>query len=212
MIDIGIYGGTFSPPHVGHINAALSFADQIKPQRVYIIPTSIPPHKQLDDGDRPELRFEMVQKAFNGKNDVFEVSDYETRQNSRCYTADTLAHFRKIYPAYDYRLTFLCGTDMFLTLDRWYHSERIFELARIAFMRRENVHENDMLINEKIALYREKFNADIIEIKGRTIEVSSTDIRADIASGGDGLGLIPKEILDYIHCKKLYMRQPSDIL
>lgn len=205
MIDIGIYGGTFAPPHIGHINAALAFDDFIKPRKLYVIPTAIPPHKRIDDGDDPSMRLEMAELAFGGLRESIEVCDYEIRQSGRSYTALTLGHFAGLYPPSEYRLTFLCGTDMFLTLGSWYKPESIFALARIAFVRRERRESAiDDEIVERTKFYREGYAADIIEIEGETVEAASTYIRADIASGGDGMGLITDPVLTFIREKGLY--------
>lgn len=205
--EIGIYGGTFSPPHIGHVNAALTFYRQLGLDRLYIVPTSVPPHKRVSESDNPLQRLEMLKLAFEDlpefDSGIF-ISDYEIEQSGKSYTVNTLEHFASLYPSPENRLTFLCGTDMFVTLARWYMPERIFELARIAFMRREaRSAETDEIIAERSEYYRNNFNAEIVEITGRTVELSSSDVRCELAAGINGSDIPPK-VMEYICANRLY--------
>jgi nicotinate-nucleotide adenylyltransferase len=138
---IGIFGGTFSPPHFGHIYAAEVFLKEANLDKLLIMPTFIPPHKQLQD-DHPLLRMEMVQLAFQ---DCFEygkrllVDPYEISRQQKSYTYQTLIHFAD--PTKE--LYFLCGTDMFLTLPHWRRPDIICDLAVITLMRREENPEKE---------------------------------------------------------------------
>ena len=122
---IGIYGGSFSPPHNGHIEAVKSFRKSIMLDQVLVIPTYIAPHKQKTGTLSCEHRLEMTRLAFQNLNFVT-VSDYEISQQNVSYTANTLTHF-----APQGELFFLCGSDMFLTLDSWYRPDVIFKHATI---------------------------------------------------------------------------------
>jgi len=123
MEKIGLYGGTFAPPHLGHVHAARAFLRAIPVDRLLIMPTFQPPHKAKAAGDTPEVRLEMCRAAF-GDIPGIEVSDYEIAKADVSYTVQTLRHLtaenREIY--------LLCGTDMFLTLEKWYQAEEIFRL------------------------------------------------------------------------------------
>lgn len=208
--EIGIFGGTFAPPHIGHMKAAISFYNQLNPERLYIIPTAIPPHKRVDPSDNPAERMEMLRLAFEDHPDynkrIF-ISDYEIMQNGLSYTVNTLEHFSKLYPCNDgFRITILCGTDMFLTLAEWYKPDRIFELSRIAYIRRDLKNETiDRKIAECADYYKSAYKADIIAVKSDTIEISSTDIRNMLSSDqNSGLFLSPK-VNEYIKNNKLYI-------
>ena len=202
MFELAIYGGTFAPVHNGHIRAAKAFFDAVKPDKLLIIPTLIPPHKQLDFTDDPTDRLEMLRLAFKDDEhygDKLFISDYELHAPPPSYTVNTLRHFTRD----GQRITFLVGTDMFLTLDKWREHEEIFRLSRIALMKRER--ENpDILskINEKQVIYRNKYNADIIIVTEPPIEISSSDIR----NGSDDLRkkYLPSSVYDYIKERNLY--------
>ena len=135
MIEKGIYGGTFAPVHNGHVAAARAFYDALGLDELLVIPAFLPPHKETEKGDDPAARLAMTRLAFEGDPRRITVSGYEIEQQGTSYTYKTLEHFT----APDTRLTFLCGTDMFLTFDTWKHPEIIFALARIAHVRRADL-------------------------------------------------------------------------
>ena len=112
MTRIGIYGGTFSPPHNGHLAAARAFMEQMWLDILYVIPAAIPPHKQMAEPVSAADRLEMCRRAFAGMEGVY-VSDMEIRRGGKSYTVDTLRELS----GDDRRLFLLCGTDMVLTLD-----------------------------------------------------------------------------------------------
>ena len=208
--EIGLYGGTFSPPHLGHLSAARAFINQIKPDKFFIIPASVPPHKQLSGSDDPHMRLHMLHLAFfeeTGCGSTIFIDDYEIKKEGVSYTCDTLEYYSLLFPAEkNFRLTFLCGTDMFLTLDKWKSPEKVFSLARIAFMKRDKNRTPNSVFEEKSDFYRKRFNASIIEITGESVEVSSTDIRCKIAAGESCGGLIDARVLAYIKENNLYNR------
>ena len=93
---IGIYGGTFGPVHLGHIRAAHAFLDACCLDRLYILPTAIPPHKAVSQADTPEERLQMLKLAFSEPeyaDDRIIVSDYEQKRGGKSYTILTLEHF-----------------------------------------------------------------------------------------------------------------------
>lgn len=202
MYELAIYGGTFDPVHNGHVRAAKAFFDAVKPDKLLIIPTLIPPHKQARNGDSPALRLKMLELAFKDDpyyNGRLTVSDYELNAPPPSYTVNTLRHFKTA----DNRITFLVGTDMFLTLEKWKDPEEIFSMTRIAFMRRENINkEIKALIDEKLNIYRNKYNADILVLNEEPIEISSSDIR----NGTDELRkkYLPSAVYDFIKENNIY--------
>ena len=201
---LGIYGGTFSPPHLGHVNAGLAFLRQLNLDRLLIMPARIPPHKP-DAGIDPIHRLKMTELAFGNAPEYgkqLSVSDYEITLQAVSYTVNTLRH----YHAQGYKLYFLCGTDMFLSLDRWREPESIFALCTIAYIRREDESpEISRQIEEAKVRYREKFNAECVEIVSQPIEVSSSEIRAMLEAGKDASHLISTSVNDYIRANGLYM-------
>ena len=202
MFELAIYGGTFAPVHSGHVHAARAFFEAVKPDKLLIIPTLIPPHKQMNFMDNPSDRLEMLKLAFKDEaefNKKIFISDYELNSPPPSYTVNTLRHFAKE----DQHITFLVGTDMLLTLDKWREPEEIFKLCTVAFMRRESDNgEINAQIDEKINIYRNKFGADILIINKEPIEISSSAIR----EGDDNFRkkYLPSTVFEYIKERGIY--------
>lgn len=201
MYELAIYGGTFAPVHIGHVHAAKCFFEAIKPDKLLIIPTLIPPHKQLDFKDNPIDRLKMLKLAFKdevGYGDKIEISDYELNAPPPSYTVNTLKHFY----APNTHITFLVGTDMFLTLDKWKNPEEIFKLCTVALMKREQYTDKTAHIDEKLIFYNKKYGADIKILNFEPIEISSTDIRK--ASDCEKKKYLPSAVFDYVKEHGLY--------
>ena len=195
---IGIFGGTFNPPHIAHVAAAETFSGKIDPDILMIIPDFIPPHKTFAGTVTPGQRLDMCKLAFSHIKNV-EVSDLEIARGGKSYTANTLTELS----APDRELYFLCGTDMFLTLDRWYSPETIFKLATICYVRRESDESLNDQIKRCTALYEKKFDARIIAIDMDTVELSSTEVREALSSSGAS-DAIPESVMQYIRQEGLY--------
>ncbi len=204
--ELGIYGGTFAPVHRGHLRAAADFLRVCSLDRLLVMPTAIPPHKQICFDDAPLHRLEMAKLAFAAFPEYgtrVQVSDFEIAAGDRCYTYRTLEHFKQ--PGV--HLTFLCGTDMFLSLDTWRYPDRIFALSAIAVARREAsdpVLEREIV--EKTAYYREHFHAEIVPIPGEAISISSTEIRRRVACGESTEDVLPPSVRSYIDAHRLYRK------
>lgn len=196
---IGIYGGTFNPPHVAHVRACETFYNEVKPDLLLVIPDFLPPHKEVEGEATAEERLEMTRLAFESIPCAI-VSDMEIVRGGRSYTAITLSELSKP----DRELYFLCGTDMFLSLDSWYKPEVIFSLATICYVRRENDKENDKKISERTDYYKKRYNAKIIFVSANVTELSSSELRQKIKSGEDVNGLLPEKVNNYIQKRGLY--------
>lgn len=196
MRRVGIYGGTFNPPHVGHIEAAKAFITQAKLDTLIIMPAFIPPHKQTDNLVNCDDRLEMCRLAF-GNIPNTEISDLEISRGGKSYTYLTLQELA----SNDAELYFLCGTDMILTMDTWKNPEVIFSLAKICYIRRESDNAISELLIEKCGDYFQKYGADIIQINTEAIEISSSEIRAE-----DGIWdrYLTANVIDYIRNQGLY--------
>ena len=196
---IGIYGGTFAPPHIGHVAAAQAFMTQMKLDILYVIPAGIPPHKQIAADDDPHHRLRMCELAFANVDGVI-VSDCEIRRSGKSYTVDTLREFY----APEHRLFLLCGTDMMLTLDQWREPEEIFRLCYPIYIRREEDRELDAKIIAKIGEYQERFGAIVRRVVAPPIVLSSTDVRTAVKKG-DAFGhMVAPTVADYIREHGLY--------
>lgn len=170
---IAIYGGSFNPPHLGHVEAALTVVNEISPDRLFIIPASIPPHKALAEGSpSAEERFFLTQLAFFSVPDA-EVLDIELFREGRCYTADTVEELRKTFP--DDELMFAMGTDMFLSFETWYKFRYLLENLTLLPMVRNDGEEKEIA---SYAEYLEKeYGAKIQVLRHEPKAMSSTDIR-----------------------------------
>ena len=201
---LGIYGGTFSPIHDGHVKAALAFIDTLGLDKLLVIPADIPPHKPQVAGATSADRLKMTHLAFEDtdayKNGTLEVCDWEIKRGGKSYTVYTLEHFA----APDRELYLLVGTDSFLRLDSWFCAERIIDLSAIVLMRRERDDGNTALIAEKAALYREKFDARIYTVSEEPIVVSSSEIREHIYGGKPCPEHVCPKVGEYIKNNGLY--------
>jgi len=200
MERFGIYGGTFSPIHMGHVRAAHAFLEAMQLDRLLVIPTAQPPHKAAVDGASADQRLRMAQLAFAASDERLTVSDYEIRRDGKSYTVYTLEHFTKP----DRELFMLVGTDMFLTLANWYRAADIFKMTRIVLMRRETDDGNTALIAEKMQEYRERYAARIHVIAQPPLVVSSTELRERLRGGLSVDGLLSDSVAEYIAKNNLY--------
>lgn len=172
-MTLAIYGGSFNPPHLGHIRAAKAAAEQLAPERFVFVPDREPPHKELAAGSPdPQTRLELTRLAAQEIAGA-EVVDWELFRQGPSYTVDTLREAKRLYPAD--RLVFLMGTDMFLTLDEWREPQEICRLAEIGvFARGDGERE---LIREKKKEWEERFGALVRIIEHEPLDISSTELR-----------------------------------
>ena len=200
QMRIGVYGGTFAPPHNGHVAAARAFLDEMQLDILYIIPTATPPHKEAAAGDTPGDRFRMCELAFSGLPRTL-VSDMEIARGGRSYTVETL----RALAGEDRRLFLLLGTDMMLSLSEWREPEEIFKLSYPVYMRRENDPILEARIVAKNKEYLEKYGKIVRRLTGASVEISSTDIRTLVRAGASLEGLVPPAVEAYIREKGLYV-------
>lgn len=199
MTRIGIYGGTFSPPHNGHIAAAKAFMEQMWLDILYVIPAATPPHKQMTCAVSPEDRLNMCRLAFSEMEGVY-VSDMEIRRGGKSYTVDTLQELT----GEDRRLFLLLGTDMMLSLGEWYRPDEIFRLSYPVYIRREKDAILDQRIIQTIADYNKKYGKVVRRIVTEPLVISSSEIRERFAAEQSVEGLLPPSVEKYIRDKHLY--------
>ena len=177
-MKIGIYGGTFDPPHLGHMEAARAAVAVLGLDKLIFIPAKQPPHKQLSvESAAPEQRLEMTRLMADGLQmpRVTEVSDLELNRSGKSYTVDTLLALKQRFPEEEFWL--LMGTDMFLTLQTWYQAEEIMKLARIGAFARAESDSGEMMDIQGRYLH-ERYGADVTIVQLPEIrEISSTQVR-----------------------------------
>ena len=170
---IALYGGSFNPPHLGHAEAAYTVYEELKPDKLLIIPANIPPHKEMEEGcPSAEERLELCRLAF-AEIPGAEVSDIEVRREGRSYTADTVEQLRAEYP--EDELILVMGTDMLLCFEDWYRFEYLLRECCLAVLAREDNQELELL--EKMRLLQKEHGAKVILLSHTPLAMSSSEIR-----------------------------------
>lgn len=199
MARIGIFGGSFNPPHLGHMLALREFQEKLSLDRVLLIPAAVPPHKKLTaNSPSAEHRLQMTYLAAQDMENV-EVLDLELRREGASYTADTVAQLRLTYPHDE--LFLLMGTDMFLSFGKWYHPERIAQEATLAVAHRDRDDPQELRECEKTL--RETFGARTVFVENSFLPHSSTSVRAMLAFDA-AASYLSAPVLDYIRQNSLY--------
>ena len=204
-MKIGVYGGTFNPPHLGHVTAARAVFELLKLDLLLLVPDGQPPHKMLPPGSpTPEQRLEMTRLAGEqlGLGEKVRTLDLELKREGRSYTAETLRQLHQQYP--EDELWLLMGTDMFLTLQAWREPGEILSLAGIAAFGRTEEDTEELFSVQRDYLYRTYPQARIftLTIPG-VVDVSSTELRTMLARG-EGGNLLPPAVYGYILREGLY--------
>lgn len=169
MRKIGIFGGTFDPIHNAHIAVAKAARRALGLDFVIMMTGGNPPHKRENKILDAKLRHIMLKLAVRGEPELV-ACDWEVKRPQYSYTVNTLKFFSKLYP--EDKIYFIIGGDSLEALDTWYMPEQICSLCTIAVYKRNNLHG----VIEPI---RKKYNADIVEIDGEFLDISSTALRAD---------------------------------
>ena len=201
-MKVGIFGGTFNPIHKGHTEAAYAYLDFAKLDKLLVIPTKVPPHKQITADDIPEIRLEMAKRAFSERPELsarIEVSDIEIKSEGKSYTYYTLQKLKAM--GYD-ELFLYCGTDMLLSFDSWFRFEDILTDCTLAYASR--ISEGTSAVSEKLAMLRGRYGARILEIPLTPIEISSSELREAIKAGKDASAYLSPAVLNYISERGLY--------
>ena len=204
-MKIGIYGGTFNPPHLGHLTAARAVFELLNLDQLLLVPAGMPPHKELPAGSpTPEQRLEMTRLAGEqlGLGDRVRTLDIEVYRQGKSFTADTLAQLKAQHP--EDELWLLMGTDMFLTLQAWHEPEKILSLAGIAAFGRTEEDTEELFSAQREYLYRTYPQARLftLTIPG-VIDISSTELREKLAQG-KGMNLLAPAVYGYILREGLY--------
>ena len=199
MERIGIYGGTFNPPHIGHLRAAQQAVEALKLDRLLLIPDRIAPHKDLPGNSAtPQQRLEMLKIATEG-HPKMEVCDIELNREGPSYTYETVEQLRRQYP--EAQLFLLMGTDMFLSFDNWREPERIAQNASLVVAYRGEKREREAVEEKKALLETRGMRVYLLDNPVNAI--SSTQLRRLLAFQCAG-SFLPNGVEAYIREKKLY--------
>ena len=193
MIKTGIFGGAFNPVHNGHVRLAEEAVKQLKLKKLLIIPTFESPHKATKLAPFDD-RAEMCRLAF-GHIAGAEVSDVERRLGGTSFTINTVRELKRQFP--DEQFFLLIGGDMLFSFDQWFKYEAILNEVRVCAVARGGDSYSDML----------EFANELGKIRvlpTQAVDISSTEIREKISSGGDISGLVPEGAAEYIAQHGLY--------
>ncbi len=196
-MKIGIFGGAFNPVHNGHLNIADAFYEDLKLDKMLLIPTANPPHKSgagLLSGDD---RINMLRLAIENK--PYEISTIEFERNDKSYTYNTLLELKRLYP--EAELFLIIGADQIINFEKWYRYSDILDMVTLCASARESEEEKQIIIKSAQRLGIQ----DRFYMSGRAVlRVSSSEIRDKIKNGSDVSKLLPKKVFDYISEKGLY--------
>lgn len=198
-MKIGIFGGTFNPIHNGHVHLAVSCRDMLGLDKLILIPTNRPPHKDTDQLADAVHRLNMCKIATEHFGNFY-VSDLEIKRGGPSYTVDTLRQLSEIYK--NDELYFLMGSDMFVTIESWREPNEIYKLATLVAVARGHEDYEDL---KAFANKIKPNGARCKVLKVRPMPMSSTRVRSAILSGARaGREVIPSRVYDYIWQNGLY--------
>jgi nicotinate-nucleotide adenylyltransferase len=185
-MKIGVFGGTFNPPHLGHLIVAESARESLNLGKVLFIPCAIPPNKSSRSLADADCRLEMVKFATGG-HPSFEVSDMEIERGGRSYTVDTLRALTALYPRAE--LYLLIGIDNLLELHTWKEPEEIFALSEVVAINRPGFDPTSV---------RKDYSRRVTFLRYPSIDISSSEIRRKAKMGKSIKYLVPSAVESYI--------------
>lgn len=190
---IGLLGGSFDPVHNGHVAICRSYLNSKYIDKLYVILTPDPPHKDNRELTEFSHRFAMLQLAL-GRIEKLKISDVEQKLPKPSYTVNTVAYFKREFPEKD---LYLCiGEDSYTQFTGWYHWEEIIDNCRLLVARRPNAEEKEV---------PGKLKKSARFIDHNEVAVSSSDIRKRLKRGEEVREYLPESVLAYIHKEQLYL-------
>lgn len=195
--SVGILGGAFNPPHVGHLVLAQEAICSLGLDELILVPTGVAPHKRIEPEPGPAVRLALTEVAVAGVEGL-RVSDVEVAREGPSYAYRTLELLADELPGS--QLTFVMGADVAAGLEGWHRPERVLELARIAVARRPGIDE--AAVDD--ALRRLGADGGAFEVEMPEIGVSSTLVRERVAAGRPIRWLVPEAVAGLIADRDLY--------
>ncbi|MBF0573033.1 MAG: nicotinate (nicotinamide) nucleotide adenylyltransferase [Desulfamplus sp.] len=220
-MNVGLFGGTFNPIHLGHISVITHVKSVFNLNTIHIIPSAVPPHKTITTLASANDRFEMVKQAISTISG-FIISDVELMRRGKSFSIDTIKHFKGLVEK-NTKLYFIMGSDVFFDINTWKNSVEIFKLTEIIVMYRagdlRGLKDIESFLQRVISSQYEIFQSENIikhnDIKHGfktvhicevpEIHISSTLIREKIKRGESIKGLVPPVVESMIYQKKLYL-------
>jgi nicotinate-nucleotide adenylyltransferase len=196
-VGLGLLGGTFNPPHIGHLVCAQEAIAQLGLDRVLFVPVHEPPHKGVEADPGVEHRVELCRRAVAGE-ERMDVSRVDADVPGPSYTVATLRRLNDERP--DAELTFIVGGDMALSLPSWREPEAILELASLGVAEREGMRRID--IADRLSGLRGGDRVQFFDMP--RLDISSSLIRRHVAAGRPIRHLVPDPVVEYIAHAGLY--------
>lgn len=184
---LGIFGGSFDPPHVGHLLVVADAFEALQLDHLIFVPAGVQPFKVAQASASPGDRLEMVRRLA-GDDPRFSVDPIEIEREGLSYSVDTLAAFAERYP--EAQRFFLVGTDVLASFGQWREPDRVLRLATLAVMQRAG--ESGPI------------PATAVRVETRRVDVSSTEIRERVRTGHAIRGFVPEAVAAYIAAHRLY--------
>lgn len=192
-VRLGVFGGTFDPPHIGHVSVARELQESGALDEVLWIPARVPPHKPVSRPTSSKLRMEMVRAVVDGCAHQ-SVSDIELRREGPSYTVDTLRAIRSECP--EAIPVLIIGSDQFAELAEWHEPEEVVRLADVCVVPRDGV---------ELATVLPRFDLVWSEADVLRVDVSSSDVRRRVREGLPYGHLVPVGVADIIERENLYV-------
>jgi len=190
MSAVGIFGGSFDPPHIGHLIAAQSVLEIRKLSKIIFIPNGISPNKNYQRGASAQDRLNMLKISIE-EIPYFEYSDIEIKNPEVSYTINTLRMLRPLYE----ELELIIGYDNLLEFSTWKEPEEIIKCAKLAVLKRNTITESEI---------KDKYYNTAVFVDTPVIEISSTEIRKRIKNGLPINYLVADKVKEYIYKFNLY--------
>ena len=191
-VRLGVFGGTFDPPHVGHVTLARELRESGVVDEILWIPVAIPPHKPSGPRTSPEFRMEMVRAAIDGRANQ-SASNIELLREGPSYTVDTLRALRSEHP--EATPVLIMGSDQFAELAEWHRAEEVVQFADVCVLPRGGVELDSV---------RPRLSVVWCAADVASIDVSSSDIRKRVREGRPYRHLVPEAVAEIIEREDLY--------
>jgi len=193
-MQLGIFGGTFDPPHSGHKQLASYLLKEKDLDKLFLIPANITPYPDKTSNVSFEHRYRMTELLVEN-NPGLEVSDVEGKRRGNSYTIDTIRSFKKKYNLNSSELILVIGSDSLARFDEWKLPDAILNECKICVLKRKNISVDDI---------QNRFIKSVELLNNKLIEISSTDLRGKIINGEDVSDHLDESIIDYIRKNGLY--------
>lgn len=196
-LRLGLFGGTFDPPHLGHLLVAQEVAERLSLDGLLFLVAGLPPHKRGELLSPPALRVEMARAAVAG-NPLFRVSEVELDREGPTFTVDTLRHFRVAHP--DAELFFLLGADQLAEFHEWQEPEGIAALVTLVVVGRDGVGPDQL----PPVVLGSGGELNFLSLDVTRVDISSSEVRARVREGFSIQYLVPEEVRRIIETHRLY--------